>query len=265
MHIHENSPVLAVDTETTGVDHLAKVVELGVIVRTATQIKSFNSICNPKMPISIAAMSVHNITDEDAALYPDMTEVLGYTVLSSYNQPNAILLGHNIDHDLKCILNSDPSFVNNYTVIDTYKIAYELLDDSPNHKLNFLRYHLNINDKVLQILNKLSITSTTHRADYDAAITLALYDYLRTICSLEQMVEISSKPILYKKFTYGKYENVSYEEVAKTNYQYLQWFLNAEIEKLDKKNVSIEDRRTNTLLITLLYYLDKYKPVKSES
>ena len=66
--------------------------------------------------------------------------------------------------------------------------------------------------------------------------------------AIEKMVEISSHPSLFTKFSFGKYKDKTLEEVAKTDKRYLEWLLN---EKL-KNEAGDED-----WIYTLKHYLGK--------
>ena len=42
---------------------------------------------------------------------------------------------------------------------------------------------------------------------------------------IDKMVEISSKPSLYKIFNFGKYKDKKLEEVVKSDRRYMEWCL----------------------------------------
>ena len=66
--------------------------------------------------------------------------------------------------------------------------------------------------------------------------------------ALAAMIEISSRPSLFKKFNFGKYLGKSLEEVAGTDRGYLEWLLK------QKKENNSEDV---DWIYTLTHYLQK--------
>ena len=60
------------------------------------------------------------------------------------------------------------------------------------------------------------------------------------------MLDISSRPTLFKLFTFGKYKDKKIEEVIKTDRGYLQWMLDRKLE---------EGGQDEDWIHTLEYYL----------
>ncbi len=73
------SPIVVFDVETTGLHARLgdRIVELGAIkVEGGQRDSSFYSMVNPERPLSLAAMEVNGITEEDVADAPRITEVV---------------------------------------------------------------------------------------------------------------------------------------------------------------------------------------------
>ena len=63
--LHLTRRLIILDTETTGVDDSARILELGFQVWDATGlVKEWKSLIHPGLPIPPAATAVHGITDE---------------------------------------------------------------------------------------------------------------------------------------------------------------------------------------------------------
>ena len=78
-----------------------------------------------------------------------------------------------------------------------------------------------------------------HDAEGDVKVLKALFDRLleKMIKQsgseekvIEDMIEVSSKPILFKRFNFGKYRDQPIEDIAKLDRRYLEWFLGKKLE-----------------------------------
>ena len=117
----------------------------------------------------------------------------------------------------------------------------------PQHKLQFLRYFLDI-----------EINAKAHDALGDVLILEKLFEKLFDKIKKENnfsdeevfknMIEISSKPSLMHSFSFGKHNGKTVKDVARTDRGYLEWFL----ETKEKENPEDED-----WIYTLKHYLGK--------
>ncbi|PIR68910.1 hypothetical protein COU48_01470, partial [Candidatus Nomurabacteria bacterium CG10_big_fil_rev_8_21_14_0_10_03_31_7] len=117
----------------------------------------------------------------------------------------------------------------------------------PQHKLQFLRYFLDID-----------IDATAHDALGDVLVLEKLFERLFDKIKKEnnfsdkevykKMIEISSKPSLMYSFSFGKYTGKTIEDVSKIDRGYLEWFL---------KTKESEDSEDEDWIYTLKYYLNK--------
>ena len=111
-------------------------------------------------------------------------------------------------------------------VICTLRVARALDKENkiPQHKLQFLRYYLDI-----------EIEATAHDALGDVLVLEKLFERLFNKIkeehkftdeeALNHMIEISSRPSLMHSFSFGKYNGKTVEDVAKMDPGYLRWFL----------------------------------------
>ncbi len=162
--------------------------------------------------------------------------------LSKILSEGVVLVAHNALFDIK-ILEEEGLKIGQY--ICTKKIA-QYLDEKaviPSYKLQYLRYLLDI-----------EIEATAHDALGDILVLEKLFDKLLKKMvektgsedeAIKKMIEISAKPILIKKFNFGKYKDKFLEEADKG---YLEWLLK------EKRNNEPDDI---DWIYTLEHHLEK--------
>lgn len=210
--------LIFLDTETTGND-VAKDRLCQVCYKDA---RGFHvEFFKPPVPISVKAMSITHITNrmvEDKALFagsPMYAELERLLV-------DGVMVAHNAPFD-KAILEAEGLVVPQY--ICTFRVARALDVDNviPEYNLQFLRYYLD-----------LDVDAHAHDAEDDVKVLVGVFDRLLAKMTAEglsedeaiaKMIEISTTPMLFKKFTFGKYNGKEIAEVAKTDKGYLQWLL----------------------------------------
>jgi len=122
--------------------------------------------------------------------------------------------------------------------------------ESPEHKLQYLRYLL-----------KLNVEGLAHDAWGDILVLEALFEYLFPIVKekfllltdeevLAKMKELTTTPVPLKNFTFGKYNGKTFEEVSKMDRGYLDWLYNSESGKP-------EEEQNEDMIFTLKFYLGK--------
>jgi len=131
------------DTETTGNQEQDRIIQVGaLIVHSKENIEVYDELCFVDVPISLEAMEVHNITPDIIENQPAYSELEFTKKLEAYNEKENYLIAHNINFDLGMV--EKEGFENNYTLIDTLRCAKHLLPDSPYHRLQYLRYALEL-------------------------------------------------------------------------------------------------------------------------
>lgn len=262
--------ILGIDVEATGLID-PEIIELGVILTrddAPDMIIGETDLIKPNKPISLPAMAVHNITEAmvaNAAKIKD-SQVFKFTQ-KVLEDPDVILLGYNIGIDLQAY-HISTGIELKHRVIDMYKVVYHRHSyeyDAPleSYRLNFLRYYYGLNDEFIQKFIKMAGTPSDrgpHSALFDTLMTVMVFHHMLKYYSLEKMLELSAAPLLLKNMLFGKNKDKSFEEVAITDYPYLQWLLTSEMDKCKKKGMGEVEMKNNALLGTILYFLDKYKP-----
>lgn len=168
--------------------------------------KPQSMLVNPGKPIPPRAMGVHHITDADVAGAPPLSEVFG-AVLSEV--PLAAMAAHNAKFE-KMFLDAGA-----VPWICTYKIAYHLAPDAPDHQLQTLRYWLGLT------VNP-ALAVPPHRAGPDAYVCAHLVARILKKMALAEMIDISSRPILLTKLRFGVHAG---KPVAEIPPSYWQWLL----------------------------------------
>ena len=237
------------DTETTGNQEQDRIIQVGaMIVHSKDEIEVFDELCLAPVPISIEAMEVHNITPDliaDRGLYDETYFALRVQQL---NQKENYLIAHNISFDLSML--EKEGFQNHYTLIDTLRCAKHLLPDSPNHRLQYLRYALEIYQIEQAEADKLGITIKAHDAIGDVLVMKLLLSKLIRLTQekftgvnpMQKLAELTQTPVMMKTFKFGKYKDREIAEVVNDYRGYITWM---------KANLDLDEDMT----FTLDYYL----------
>ena len=210
--------LIFLDTETTGnepkKDRLCQ-----LCYKTSGGVRT--ELFKPPVPISVKAMSITHITNkmvgdkpafEGSEMKRELEELL----------KEGVLVAHTALFDIAMLKNEGievPRF------IDTLRVARYLDPENkiPEHNLQFLRYFL-----------ELEIEGTAHDAEGDVGVLVGLFERLfakiretesSDEAAIEKMIEISSKPTLFKYMIFGKYKGKSLAEIAETDRRYLEWLL----------------------------------------
>ncbi len=210
--------VVYLDTETTGIDFL---VDRLTQVAYKFQGTIVSSYFKPEIPISVKSMSISHITNEmvknsepffSSQMKKDLQNILDEN----------ILVAHNASFDVEMLYKEGISVKR---FIDTLKIIrfLDLDNEIPEYGLQYLRYYLDFNVKAV-----------AHDAEGDVIVLEKLFEYLYKRMKdeghseeniLNEMMEISEKPLLLRIFNYGKHKGKKIEEVLSYDKNYLEWML----------------------------------------
>ena len=151
------------DTETTGASEEDRIIQIGsMIIDIKEPIEVYDELCSCEIPIKLEAMEVHNITPDLLENKPKFIDSKFYRRLNELNSSENFLIAHNLPFDLGML--QKEGFKNNFTLIDTLRCARHLLEDSPYHRLQYLRYSLELYKNELEEANKHNITIKAHDA-----------------------------------------------------------------------------------------------------
>ncbi|WP_152055202.1 3'-5' exonuclease [Aliarcobacter butzleri] len=218
------------DTETTGAAQEDRVIQFGaMIVDTKGKIEAFDELCSAPIPIKLEAMEVHNITPDLLENKPKAVETNFYKRLEELNSDENYLIAHNINFDLDMI--KKEGFENSYKLIDTLRCAKHLFSDLPYHRLQYLRYALDLYKFEENEASKYGITIKAHDAIGDVLVMKLFLSKLVGKCRevypslnpMEKLVKLTTTPVFINTFKFGKYKGQNIEEVAKIDANYLNW------------------------------------------
>lgn len=233
------SSYILFDTETTGNGEEDRIIQVGGIVLTnGSKPLLFDELCSCEVPIKLEAMEVHNITQDMLEGKANFLQTNFYDTLQKLNQKENYLIAHNIKFDLGML--EKEGFVCNMQIIDTLRCARHLLDELPYHRLQYLRYALDLY-KIEQIeANNLGIVIKAHDAIGDVLVMKLLLTKLTQIAkdkfaisnkdAIMKLVELSSQPVFVKMFKFGKYKGELLENIASRDTGYLNWLLGTELD-----------------------------------
>lgn len=233
------------DTETTGNQEKDRIIQIGgMIVRGKAEIEVYDELCSTDVPISIEAMEVHNITPDIITNKPAFVQTDFYKKVNEYNQPENYLIAHNISFDLGML--KKEGFENRYTLIDTVRCARHLFADMPYHRLQYLRYALELYEEEDAEAKKLGVTIKAHDAIGDVLVMKLLLSRLVQEVRkqfpddniMKKLAELTQTPVLMKTFKFGKYKGSEIEEIANEDMGYLKWM---------RKTLDLDEDMTYTL------------------
>jgi DNA polymerase-3 subunit epsilon/exodeoxyribonuclease X len=242
------------DTETTGNKDDDRIIQIGaMIVDAKSPIEVYDELCSSDIEIKLEAMEVHNITPDVIAGKPKAIETNVYNKILELNNPSNFLIAHNISFDLGMM--EKEGFLNQYKMIDTLRCAKHLFPDLPYHRLQYLRYALDLYKDEEEEAAKNNITIKAHDAIGDVLVMKLFLSKLVAACReaypdynpMEKLEELTRTPVFIKTFKFGKHRGKDTSEVAREDMGYLNWM---------KQNMDLDE--------DLKYTLDKLTANNSE-
>ena len=218
------------DTETTGNQEEDRVIQFGaMVVDQKGKVEAFDELCSSDVEIKIEAMEVHNITPDLLIGKPKAVETNFYQKLEELNTNENFLIAHNIPFDMGMI--KKEGFVNNYQLIDTLRCAKHLFPELPYHRLQYIRYALELFKVEETEASKHNITIKAHDAIGDVLVMKLFLTKLVAKCRqiypdynpIEKLAELTKTPVFIKTFKFGKHKGKDVEQVAKEDAGYLNW------------------------------------------
>lgn len=222
--------LIFLDTETTGKGPDDRILE--VAFRWGTWGNGDQMLmqrCKPPVPIDLEAMATHHVTERMVSGLPPFNETNAYTVLEGLSKPEAgsVVVAHNAVFDLEMLKREGLNFPK---YICTLKVARALCPELPSHKLQYLRYALDLQVEGeahsaagdIQVLEKI-FERLLHLAMLDEKITYGRTD-LETMAemAIDWMQKISTWPSTLLRLQFGKYKGELFETVDRG---YLEWLV----------------------------------------
>ena len=218
------------DTETTGNQERDRIIQVGAMVLHSNgTIEVYDELCSAPVEISIEAMEVHNITPDVIEGKEPYHQSKFAQRIEELNTTENYLIAHNISFDLGMI--KKEGFESKLMIVDTLRCVKHLYPELPYHRLQYLRYALELYKDEQSEAKKIDITLKAHDAIGDVVVMKLLLSKLRTRVQeqyldrdvMEVLVELTNKPVLMQTFKFGKYKGREIDEIASEDMGYLKW------------------------------------------
>ncbi|MDY0364440.1 MAG: 3'-5' exonuclease [Arcobacteraceae bacterium] len=234
------SKYMLFDTETTGAMPEDRIIQVGgILLNSSEKPLVFDELCSSEIDIKIEAMEVHNITPSMIENKAPFIKSEFYRVLQEINNSQNYLIAHNISFDLGML--EKEGFKVQMQLIDTLRCARHLLDDMPYHRLQYLRYALDLYKIEEDEAAKLGITIKAHDAIGDVLVMKLLLSKLTQIAkekyslsgidAVNKLVELTNTPVFVKILKFGKHKDKSLEDIALSDRGYLNWLLSTDLDE----------------------------------
>jgi len=224
---------ILLDTETTGTGELDRVIQLGFMVlgRPDEKPEIHNQYCSCEQKIAFEAMEIHNITPDMIEKEPTCIDSPAYKRLQELNTDDNYLFIQNAPFDLGML--KKEGFNSNMQLVDTLRCARHLFSELNSHRLQFMRYALDMYKTEKEVAGTLGVDIKAHDAMGDVLVMKMLISELtkrvREVYPndkpMQKLVELTKQPVLIKTFKFGKYRGQDVSDVASTDAGYLKWML----------------------------------------
>ena len=214
------------DVETTGTEEEDRLCQVGYRCGA----KDTNELFKPPLPIKYQAMAVHHITNEMVEDKPPFIGSGEHMIMNAMSS-RVVFVAHNAKFDVDMFAKEGLEFPH---VIDTLKIARHMDTAAvmESYGLQYIRYRTGI-----------KIEAIAHDAWGDILVLEQVFmRQLRRImenlaCSadtaVDEMLEISSKPVLIRRFNFGKHEGDLVQDVYNSDPGYLAWLEKEKLKEPD--------------------------------
>lgn len=237
--------LIFLDTETTGTGPDDRLCQVAYSYAGGEH----EALFKPPVPITIDAMSVTHITNrivEECETFADsgMRKELADILVSG-----AVLVAHNAKFDIDMLRREGLEVKHS---IDTFKLSHHLDKDGsiPRHNLQYLRYYHDLEVPDAQAHDALGDVRVL-RALFSFYLSRMMGEFPDEESVVEEMLRVSSKPILLKKFNFGKYAGMAVEKVAMEDRDYISWLFNQKVMTREQGGEDDEN---------WIYTLDHYLP-----
>ena len=160
------------DIEATGNQKSDRIIQLGLMIFQdavdSEPLEVHNELNFTDVRIMTEAMEIHNITPEMLKGKKNLHDTTGYKKLCELNKENTIFIAHDAPSDIGML--QKEGFSNKMTVLNTLKCSIHLFSHLGAHRLQFLRYKLELYKEEEAEAKKLNIDLKSHDALSDVII-----------------------------------------------------------------------------------------------
>lgn len=214
--------IRVIDLETRGLLPDDGVVEIATVdlIRDGDDERSpwqrgrmWRSFVNPGKPIGPEVQAIHHIGDADVKDAPTLADVMPEVLAPGEDgKPPSIFAAHRASFERQFL---DALMPPETKWICSWRVGVTCYPDASAHSNQALRYFLKLNlDPALAM--------PPHRAQPDAYVTAAIIRRMFSdfVITVDDMVNISSKPILLPRLHFGQHAGKAIEDVPTS---YLEW------------------------------------------
>lgn len=198
------------DVESTGLRQPAKIVEVCIVEADGdfNILNTWESRIDPEMAIEPGASGVHGLTN---AMLVDEPTIEQFMEMNNHPlRTDGVLIAHNCQYDSKFL---GPYF-ESYEPLCTLKCARILYPEAPDHKLQTLRFFLELE----------ADHSKAHTAGEDVSLLMQL---AKRMChdhdlTLEGLMAVQNKKRKIERMPFGKHKGDLLKDIPKS---YVSWML----------------------------------------
>ena len=214
-----------VDVETTGPDlKNDRIIQLAFLKVQGDTIEAYNDLCYTDIEMNDVVTAIHGITNAmlEDKYWPDETDA--FMELEKGNRPENYFVSHGNKMDITMLEHEGLHL--RMKPIDTDKCARALLKEAPSYKLGELVQWYGLEERARKVAQKIGLE------DIEAhdALTDAMWHYVLFTFLLEEvgndpdkLVEMTAKPMMLEKITFGKFKGKSFQEVFEKEPEALVW------------------------------------------
>ncbi|PKN72933.1 MAG: hypothetical protein CVU50_05235 [Candidatus Cloacimonetes bacterium HGW-Cloacimonetes-3] len=144
--ILNETALVIIDTETTGVTNSDKICQIALIKVTVSGYESFVDYCNPHVPVNPFAYEVHGLSDEFLENQVDFKNTVACKKLNEFMSEKCIFVFHNAPFDLRFL--SYEGVTIKGCIIDTLKLVRQFKCFSDNKLSTSLAFLKDVYDKM---------------------------------------------------------------------------------------------------------------------
>ncbi|HHS92077.1 MAG TPA: 3'-5' exonuclease [Campylobacterales bacterium] len=220
------------DTETTGNQEEDRIIQVGAMVIDGKgKVEVYDELCSSEVTIKTEAMEVHNITPDVIEEKAPFSATRFWQDINTLNTQSNYLIAHNINFDLGML--KKEGFENQMQLIDTLRCAKHLFPEENYHRLQYLRYSLELYKNEKEEANKHGITIKAHDAIGDVLVMKLFLSQLVTRAKekyvgenpMVKLAELTKRPVMMRTFKFGKYKGEMIEDIARSDAGYIRWML----------------------------------------
>lgn len=216
-----------IDTETTGMDSSAEVIEVGVVSYGYNFCELFSS----ERGIPVECSAVHHIIESDVLDKPLFKDYAPSLRDDLHRNGINTLVAHNAEFDRKMLGDEFADFA----WICTYKCALHVWPDAPKHTNEALCYYLGVGT-----IGRASRSSlAAHSAYFDSCQTFAILTELAKHATIDQMIAWTKDIKNLPRMPFGKHAGKTWAEIDSG---YLSW-VTKNLDDADIKELAARELR----------------------